>query len=1070
VQKFHQTFDSVKAFEEWFGDVGVEGTPGLRTSSFAGPLAGAVRAQAGLEQARPIRPEEALPPPPVEGPSPTARDISTLRSRGPTEVAGAPRGTAPEPPPPAVPHEPEMLSPEAQQALSAELAQGENPYMGEAAYRTLAYREVPKKKYTAESSLRYGASALRERDPSSLNRAKQVANDETVQLFKTLRAIGKRRVVKSDLPRILDGTRRVADQYARQVGEAIRLVSATSADRAGMKQAKMVRAAAKAVIASTNRSIRHTQQPGLYGFSPNGLDFLRRDVASARTMSDLWAISTNPVKRLWAGKWKRAAGRLEKEIDYARDHWDDPELQRTAAQILKEGKDEVDFENANGFDVTERAYYLPGRYEGQFWSDMQVVFSAFTGTKKLLGEQYRGAKRFRDMYEAIAHGPFIPADYDPAVLMESRVRSGRYRVADAQAREMWKDLRDPETGKPIAVAAKEVPKEDPTTGKVHMQYFPPSLEYPNLIYSTENRRGVPLAVSDPYRRIIQSLSSKSQIADMPVGRQALLTASMLKHGWLLVGDMFHFSRLAQYGATLSGKRWWDINPNYKGGFAVLNWRRADMPEAVQKGFITQEAADWANGTIRIRQPDGSFSDYYRTQVAQAMLKNGLNASRVIDALYKDAVRNIPLVGEPWHKVIGPYNRWLFDKYTSGLMMQKAVENFERLHEKFPERDLQSLTRDVVRGMNIEFGNMGSQGIFRNPTFRDMAQIVLLAPMWREGIVMKEVETYSRLAKAAGSLAKGDLRSAQYHVETPVTRSMLRGLAAYFVLTQVLNLISRKQFTWQNNEKDHKMDAFIPTGNDAGFWLSPMSVFMEMTHDVNRLMGSRPTAHAALAQIGSNMLGPVGKAAEVIRTGEDEFGRKITTTGGILKAAAGQLAPLPLSFGAPAKAIGHKLAPNLISPPRPGALQRQMLGWAGMKVQPSDSKLVQARRMADDFVEKNGLKIDQGFVLTPTDAASYSSLRSALVNDDVKETRKIFNRLREQHPVTRDSKGKIIKDPIAQAMATWAQRPLTGSYDNENMFMDSLNEKDFELYSQAVDEKQDVLNKYIDWYVMQSGEK
>jgi hypothetical protein len=556
---------------------------------------------------------------------------------------------------------------------------------------------------------------------------------------------------------------------------------------------------------------------------------------------------------------------------------------------------------------------------------------------------------------------------------------------------------------------------------------------------------------------------------MPGGRQALLGASMLKHGWLLIGDMFHFSRLAQYGATLSGKRWWEINPNFKGGFAVLNWRLEDMPEAVEKGFITQEAADWAKGTIQLIDRDGTFKYATRHEVGRGLLGNGLNASRVIDALYKDAIRNIPLVGEPWHKVIGPYNRWLFDKYTSGLMLQKGVENFERLHDQFPGRRLPDLLRDVVRGMNIEFGNMGRQGIFRNPTFRDMAQIVMLAPMWREGIIMKEVETYTRLAKAAGSLAKGDLRAAQYHVSTPVTRSMLRGLAGYFVLTQVLNLISRKQFTWQNNERDHKFDAFIPTGKGNGFWLSPMSVFMEMTHDVNRLMGSRPRAHDVMLQIGANALGPVGKAAKVIASGEDEFGRRITKTTDVWKEAAGQLAPLPLSFGAPAKAIGHAIAPESISPPRRGAVQRQMLGWAGMKVQPAETPLTQTLRLANDFVEKNNLRPDAGFFLQPTDAPSYAALRSALRNDDVKEARRVFTELRKTHPLKLDSKGNVIKDPIAQAMATWAQRPMTGSWENEAMFLDSLNDQDFELFNNANVERQDLLNKYIDWYVMHSGE-
>jgi hypothetical protein len=147
----------------------------------------------------------------------------------------------------------------------------------------------------------------------------------------------------------------------------------------------------------------------------------------------------------------------------------------------------------------------------------------------------------------------------------------------------------------------------------------------------------------------------------------------------------------------------------------------------------------------------------------------------------------------------------------------------------------------------------------------------------------------------------------------------------------------------------------------------------------------------------------------------------------------------------------------------------MLGWAGMKVQPAETPLTQTLRLANDFVEKNNLRPDAGFFLQPTDAPSYAALRSALRNDDVKEARRVFTELRKTHPLKLDSKGNVIKDPIAQAMATWAQRPMTGSWENEAMFLDSLNDQDFELFNNANVERQDLLNKYIDWYVMHSGE-
>ena len=122
------------------------------------------------------------------------------------------------------------------------------------------------------------------------------------------------------------------------------------------------------------------------------------------------------------------------------------------------------------------------------------------------------------------------------------------------------------------------------------------------------------------------------------------------------------------------------------------------------------------------------------------------------------------------------------------------------------------------------------------------------------------------------------------------------------------------------------------------------------------------------------------------------------------------------------------------------------------------------------MEKNNLKPDTGFYLQPTDAPSYSALRSALRNDDVKEARRVFTELRKTHPLVKDKNGNIIKDPIGDAMVMWAQRPLTGSWKNEETFMTNLNDSAFMLYNEANDERQDLLNKYVDWYIMNSGEK
>lgn len=1084
VQKFFRSFKDQNEFDRWFGDVGIEGTTGLRTSSVVGPIADIYRAQTEAARTRAPRPEEALPPPAKEVVSPTAQELQMPEGARPAAVPGRALYHGP-----TVPPVPEKFLSKADQKFVEQQSKEEFPPLP-SLYEEIAkvhqFKPTGAGKAFVTSRPQFvikgkGGLILGPRtrtEPLALN--KQRATDETTQLFKALRAMVARRDTKQHLPRILDGMERAGDQYARAAGEAIRLKSFGKAGqseiaafdpetprRQKLKDATHRREAAKAMIASTGRKSTSENPIAPGEFTPNGLDFLMKDVQSGIAKAELWQVSRDPIERLWANRWLKAANRLKGEIDYARENWDDPQLQATAAQILKEGKAEIEWENKNGFDVTERQHYIPGRYEGEFWNDRQVSFSPLVGSGHFLGEQFRGGKTFKDYYEAIRHGPYIPASYDPALIMESRIRSGRYRGAQVQAFELYKEIKDPETKKPIAVDPRMVPKVD-EEGKTHFEYFPPTPEH-HLVYPHENRRGVPLAVTDPYYPAVRSLTRTSQIADLPLGKEALIAASILKHGWLMIGDVFHGSRLGQYAVTLSGKNLLDFNAGHKGGYAVLNWRPEDLPEAVQKGFITQKAADWATETIPVKMRDGTTRDVSRHQIGSELLRQGLNASRIMDALYKDAVRRIPLIGEPWHKVIGPYNRWLFDKFSSGLMLQQAVINFERLHEKFPNMRIDRIGRDVVRQINIEFGNMGRQGIFKNPTFRDFAQIFLLAPLWREGIIAKELSTYANLAKAAGYAAKGDLTEARYRMSQPVLRSMMRGLAGYFVMTQALNLITRKQFTWKNEEKDHKFDAYIPTSKDSGFWLSPMSVFMEMTHDTIRLLGSKPRAHDALLQIGANALGPVGKAAHVIATGEDDFGRRIGSTANILGTAAGELAPMPLSFGAPARALGHKLAPSLINPPAPGAMQRQMMGWGGLKVQPSESTLTQVSRMAAKYAKEKDLKPESGFYLQPTDEPSYAALRSAIRNDNRNEAKRVFDALRKTHKLKHDAKGNVVDDPILKAMGIWARRPLTGSYDGETQFVNSLSDQELDMYSRAEDERMKMLNQYIDWYIQNSGE-
>ena len=135
-----------------------------------------------------------------------------------------------------------------------------------------------------------------------------------------------------------------------------------------------------------------------------------------------------------------------------------------------------------------------------------------------------------------------------------------------------------------------------------------------------------------------------------------------------------------------------------------------------------------------------------------------------------------------------------------------------------------------------FGSIGRQGWVKSATAQDGWRLVGLAPQWFEGLVKKEVSP-------ARWLMSGGTQHAT------ATRAMVRGLAAMFALTQVVNLITRKKPTWENEEKDHKWDA------DFGVvWVSPLSVFNELTHDILRLSETKPKVWDAIKQVGENKLG------------------------------------------------------------------------------------------------------------------------------------------------------------------------------------------------------------------------
>jgi hypothetical protein len=929
----------------------------------------------------------------------------------------------------------------------------------------------------------------------------------------------KRSQTEHDIRAGADGADRQLDLYANRLANDIRIASVKegAAKKLSLKDkllggvlfnkdARLVREAAKASIAAeaeankaewsrvANEWARIMRQrettggheerpvykkPGPEDIKPEHFDPLIVRVQKGIQDAEQQLKSPTVAQRIIARQWRAAAQKLLAEVEYAKKHYNDPEMRKTVEVFRAVMGQHLENMNAYGMNVTGRDYYVPGRYQGEVWNDDTLTW----GDMRILGRNYRLPKTFSSYYEAISYGPYTPVNYDIADLAQHSLASG----GRIMARETWfeglKDVIDPHSKKPVAIepawglikpaemsqaafdefiaelrsrvgVGKPVPpellmsllKQLGVTKKPWGFTVPKGKEEYSLVYPTPNSK--PLAVREGYRQLVQTAMASSEIQKMPVLRGALTASQMLKHGLILIIDTFHPGRLMQYAGALSGKNLWGMDrPGFNKGLSALMWNPESLDEAVKIGALTQKQVDWARAPLEIHDR-GAIKRMSRQELLRLLLSRGLNATQTADTLHRNSIQKIPYIGNQWNQLLSPLNKWIFERITPGIIAESAVANLERINAGNKHLSLDSQVREVVRDMNVFYGNLGRNGIFKNPTARDLAQILLLAPLWQEGLIGKELRTLSRVSGVSYALGRRGLGADVYF--GPLVRGIVRGLGAYFVLSQMINLASRGKWTFQNDEPEHKLDAWMPLGPE-GLWLSPLSVFGEVTQSLVRLAESKPKTWDAITQYGRNKLGPIGRLIVVLGEGKSPTGEDITTTGGVLGRAARELAPAPISIGTYAQAA----LPDVFGKPRPGAVPQRALSAVGIKTEIGTRAETGVRRLARKFVTENNLSYEP-LEFTPTDLASYAKLRGALRNDDEKSAARILKELRQHR-----SDSQILK-----AMRLEAERPFTGSKANETMFQYSLSDKELSLYFKASMERAELYQRFLDWYVRQ----
>jgi hypothetical protein len=374
-----------------------------------------------------------------------------------------------------------------------------------------------------------------------------------------------------------------------------------------------------------------------------------------------------------------------------------------------------------------------------------------------------------------------------------------------------------------------------------------------------------------------------------------------------------------------------------------------------------------------------------------------------------------------------FNRWVFDKLTRGAMLESAIIEHERVQKLNPKMSKEEVAFKVSRQINQMFGNLGRQGVFQSKTAMDMARLIGLAPQWVESMARTELGGYKQVGQ---SLVQG---------KSPFTQTLGKGvgqgLLAYFAATQIINLVTRGNMTWNNPEKEHKLDAFIPdvTGKTNGFFLSPFSVVAELTHDMIRYTESEGDPLTATAKILSNKASPLVRAGSVLATGYNPNREKIRGVWRRIEESAMALAPVPIPLSATVKGSDY-----------PGQIQRQLTASAGFKTEPAQTSSGRIAKLAEAWRKDHG--IQPGVQVTRFEGEGYGDIAYALRRGDKNAIAEHLEDLRKEQP---DSK-------IIEHFAKSIHAPYTGSQAHEGAFMSTLGAFDKAVYKKARQDKMDAL--------------
>ena len=679
--------------------------------------------------------------------------------------------------------------------------------------------------------------------------------------------------------------------------------------------------------------------------------------------------------------WRK---RVNQALDYAQQHY--AELQPVAEEYNRVTDAQRQAEVAVGIESAYRKGYV---MHAQDLVDEELGWLASTGSGG--GLPFREARVHDTFADSLAAG-INPKSLDAVDLLNSRLARGRGAINRRAWIDGLQNVTDPKSGQPLLVHAQTV------NGKPKVP----------LGYTAEDVGFQKVGIHRGYEGIFKAMTEPSAWQASGAGR--FLTRANAQGKMIsLALDTFHLGRMAFWESVIKGAGLGSgpasqgfgagtiklPRPSYRKGITLLDNTVPEIQDMISRGEVpAQYGKDLLENKRRI----------------DLMVQHGYNVGQISDALYQDAMHHLP--------GIAGFNKWLFGQFQRGAMVEAGLLEFERLKRaRGGTVSDEEIARSVAHDLNVRFGNLGRQGLFKSKFAQDTMRMLALAPQWNEGLIHSEVATPYQIGKAAVDVVRG-----KPFYTGILARSVGTLMVSQFVANQMINMVTRGHPTWENKEEGFgaKISAWIPDlmGKSDGFFLHPASLAAEISHLIIKGYERTDSLWQSFADYFRSRASILTRPAITFMSRRDFLGRPIRPEdlgGTTLRSAV----PLPI----PAPVVWHAVFGKQ---QYPGEFQSRAMQSFGVKVERVPSGEQRVRKLAQEWLKTKGVKESGEFYEGP-----YQQFTDFMTPQGLQDLLKVKDR-------------QAISDYYRERI----NRPVTGSAEREREFKKTLNAEQMQQYEAA----------------------